>query len=119
MLNINLNNMAKKSPLSKTLSERKEELYLQNPDKLKEFYPLYPTVRREVEGSVVVFSTLVRKRYEGKYYLVPMKYSGETEAKSIHGLHANVHKYFMLGELNKKDVLDNDQVNECVRLRKL
>jgi hypothetical protein len=111
--------MAKKSPLSKTLTERKEELTLQDPSKLKELYPLYPTVRREEIEGKIYFNTLVRKKYEGKYYLVPMKYSGETEAKSIHGIHSNVHRYLMLGVLEHEDVLDNDQVNECVRLRKL
>ena len=61
---------------------------------LKETLPLYPAVKKEGETT---FSTLVRKRYGHNYYLIPMVYKGETEAKAIHGLHSEVHKYLMLG----------------------
>lgn len=102
--------------MAKTLSKRKEELKLQTPEGLKSVYPLYPVVRREEKEGKVFFSTLVRKRYEKKYYLIPMEYSGETEAKSIHGLHANVYKYFMLGVSTTQDIIDTDQTNEVIRL---
>lgn len=103
--------------MTKAISERKEELKLQTPEGLKNTYPLYPTVRREEKEGKIFFSTLVRKRYDGKYYLIPMEYSGETESKSIHGIHATVHKYLMLGVLTNQDVIDSDQVNEVTRLK--
>lgn len=102
--------------MAKSISKRKEELQLQTPEGLKNNYPLYPTVRREEKEGKIFFSTLVRKRYNQKYYLIPMEYSGETEAKSIHGIHATAHKYLMLGVLCKSDIIDNDQINEVDRL---
>lgn len=105
--------------MAKSISKRKEELQLQTPEGLKDLYPLYPTVRREEKDGKVFFSTLVRKRYDKQYHLIPMEYSGETESKSIHGIHATVHRYLMLGVLTNQDVIDNDQTNEVVRLNKL
>jgi hypothetical protein len=101
--------------MTKSVSKKKEEL--QTPEGLKNLYPLYPTVRREEKEGKVFFSTLVRKRYNEKYYLIPMEYSGETESKSIHGIHATAHKYLMLGVLFKSDIVDNDQTNEVDRLK--
>ena len=103
--------------MTKAISKRKEELKLQTPEGLKSTYPLYPTVRREEKEEKIFFSTLVRKRYDGKYYLIPMVYSAETEAKSIHGIHAMVHRYLMLGVLNSQNIIDNDQTNEITRLK--
>jgi len=105
--------------MTKAISKRKEELKLQTPEGLKDTYPLYPTVRREERAGKVFFSTLVRKRYDGQYHLIPMEYSGETEAKTIHGIHAMVHRYLMLGVLTKQDVIDNDQINETTRLKNI
>jgi hypothetical protein len=105
--------------MTKAISQRKEELRLQTPEGLKDTFPLYPTVRREEKEEKIFFSTLIRKRYDGKYYLIPMRYSAETEAKSIHGIHAMAHRYLMLGVLTKQDIIDNDQINEVVRLNKL
>ncbi len=87
------------------------------PKELKDKYPLYPTVRREEVAEGFKFSTLVRKRYSGKYYLIPMVYIGKIEAKAVHTLHANVHKYMMLGELTPHDTLDDDQQLETIRLK--
>jgi hypothetical protein len=90
--------------------------------KLKEItqdLPVYPSVRRIEEDNRISFKTVVRKRYDGKYYLVPMEFSGETEAKAIHGLHSNVYRYLMLGVLTKEDKLDEDQKNECLRLNEI
>ena len=105
--------------MTKAISKRKEELKLQTPEGLKDTYPLYPTVRREEIDGKVFFSTLVRKRYDKQYHLIPMKYSGETEAKTIHGIHAMVHRYLMLGVLTNQDVIDNDQTNEAIRLKNI
>jgi len=105
--------------MAKSISKRKEELQLQTPEGLKELFPLYPIVRREEIDGKVFFSTLVRKRYDKQYHLIPMKYCGETEAKSIHGIHASVHRYLMLGVLTNQDVIDNNQINEATRLNKL
>ena len=96
-----------------------EELKFKSPQDLKASLPLYPTVRRIEEGKSIVFSTLVRKRYDGVYYLIPMKFKGETEAKAIHGLHSNVHQYLMLGVHNFLDVKDDDQTNEIERLKNI
>ena len=96
-----------------------QELKLKSAPDLKASLPLYPVVRRTEEGKDVVFSTLVRKRYDGVYYLYPMKFKGETEAKAIHGLHSNVHQYLMLGVHNFLDVKDDDQTNEVDRLKNL
>lgn len=96
-----------------------EELKFKSPQDLKASLPLYPTVRRTEEGKNVVFSTLVRKRYNGVYYLIPMKFKGETEAKAIHGLHSNVHQYLMIGEHHYLDTKDDIQLNETTRLKAL
>jgi hypothetical protein len=95
------------------------ELKLKSPQDLKDSLPLYPVVRRQEAGKEVAFKTLVRKRYDGVYYLVPMEFKDKTEAKAIHGLHANVHKYLMLGVHNFLDVKDDDQTNEVTRLKNL
>lgn len=95
-----------------------QELKLKNPQDLKASLPMYPIVRRE-EGKEIVFKTLVRKRYDGVYYLIPMEFKDKSEAKAIHGLHANVHKYLMIGEHTFLDVKDDDQTNEVVRLKNL
>lgn len=94
-----------------------EELKLKSAQDLKDSLPLYPTVRREKLKKGIVFTTLVRKRYDGVYYLIPMKFEGESEAKAIHGLHASVYKYLMLGVHNFLDVKDDDQTNEITRLK--
>jgi hypothetical protein len=96
-----------------------QELKLKSAPDLKASLPLYPVVRRTEEGTGIVFSTLVRKRYNGVYYLIPMKFKGETEAKAIHGLHSNVHQYLMLGVHNFLDVKDDVQINEITRLKSL
>lgn len=105
--------------MSKAISKRKEELRLQTPENLKDMYPLYPTVRRQEIGEEVAFSTLVRKRYEGKYYLIPVRFTDTSDAKAIHNLHAYVYRYFMIGVLTKDDIIDNDQTNEVIRLKQL
>lgn len=94
-----------------------QELRLKSAPDLKASLPMYPVVRREKSKNSIVFSTLVRKRYDGVYYLIPMKFEGESEAKAIHGLHANVHRYLMLGVHNFLDVKDDDQTNEVTRLK--
>jgi hypothetical protein len=96
-----------------------QELKLKNPSVLKEVLPLYPTVRK-TEGEVkVCFSTLVRKKYEGVYYLIPMEFEDKVESRAIHGIHSAVHKYLMLGELTFLDVKDDNQSNEVERLKNL
>jgi hypothetical protein len=105
--------------MSKAISQRKEELRLQTPEGLKDMYPLYPIVRRNQEDKEIAFSTLVRKRYEGKYYLIPVRVTDISEAKAIHNLHAYVYRFFMLGALSKEYVIDNDQTNEIIRLKNL
>lgn len=94
-----------------------QELKLQNAQNLKESLPMYPVVRREEIGKEIAFSTLVRKSYEGNYYLVPMRVTEKTEAKAIHALHAFVYRYFMLGVKTLLEVKDNDQTNEVTRLK--
>lgn len=86
---------------------------------LKESLPLYPVVRRQENKGKVSFSTLVRKRYDGTYYLIPMKFEDKVEAKAIHGLHTSVYKYLMIGEHTFLDVKDDDQTNEVIRLKNL
>jgi hypothetical protein len=105
--------------MSKAISKRKEELKLQTPENLKDMYPLYPVVRRQEIGKEITFITLVRKRYEGKYYLIPVRFTDTSDAKAIHNLHAYVYKYLMIGVLTKQDVIDNDQINEVERLKQL
>jgi hypothetical protein len=84
---------------------------------LKEKYPIYPVVRRETtKGKRIVFKTLVRKRFNGVYYLIPMVQEDTNEAKCIHALHASVYKELMLGKSKISDVRDDDQTNECQRL---
>jgi hypothetical protein len=95
------------------------ELKLKNASDLKASLPMYPAVRREEIGKEISFSTLVRKRYDGVYYLIPFKMTEITEAKTIHTLHAYVYKYFMLGVKTMLDVKDDNQENECNRLENL
>ena len=95
-----------------------QELRLQNVTNLKDSLPLYPIVRRQEESKSIVFGTLVRKKYDGIYYLIPMKFKAETEAKAIHGLHANVYKYLILGVPHFLEVEDSNQENEVIRLTK-
>lgn len=84
---------------------------------LKKKYPIYPVVRRETtKGKRIVFKTLVRKRFNGVYYLIPMVQEDTNEAKCIHALHASVYKELMLGKSKISDVRDDDQINECQRL---
>lgn len=84
---------------------------------LKEKYPIYPVVRRESsKGIEIVFKTLIRKRFNGIYYLIPMEARDSNEAKCIHVLHAKVYKELMLGRSRVSDVLDDDQTNEWTRL---
>ena len=105
--------------MTKAISKRKEELRLQTPEGLKDMYPIYPTIRRQEIGKEIAFSTLIRKRYDGKYYLIPVRFTDSSDAKAIHSIHTYVYKYFMLGVLTKQDVIDNDQTNEVNRLKKL
>lgn len=96
-----------------------QELKLKSPQDLKASLPMYPVVRRQEAKKEIVFSTLVRKRYDGVYYLIPFKVTESTEAKAIHALHSYVYKYLMLGEYNFLDVKDDDQTNEITRLKNL
>ena len=105
--------------MTKAISQRKEELILQTPEGLKDTFPLYPTVRRQEVGKEVTFSTLIRKRYDKVYYLIPVRFTDTSDAKAIHNLHSYVYKYLMLGALTKQDIIDNDQTNEITRLKNL
>lgn len=96
-----------------------QELKFKNVKELKASLPLYPTVRRQENKGKVSFSTLVRKRYDGVYYLIPMHFEDKVEAKAIHGLHASVYKYLMVGIFSISDVKDEDQTNEVTRLNNL
>jgi hypothetical protein len=95
------------------------ELKLKNAPDLKASLPMYPTVRRQEEGKQIAFSTLVRKRYDGVYYLIPFRVTETSEAKAIHALHAYVYKYLMIGVKSFLDVKDDDQTNEVTRLKNL
>jgi hypothetical protein len=95
-----------------------EGLRLKSAPDLKDSLPMYPVVRREEAGKEIAFSSLVRKKYDGKYYLIPFRVTEKTEAKAIHALHAYVYKYLMLGEQSMMDVVDDDQTNEVTRLKK-
>ena len=117
MLNIKLKYMSKNIFPIDALEKRKEELRLQTPEGLKEKYPLYPVVRKVYIGKEFTFSTLVRKWYNGKYYLIPMIVTDTNEAKAIHNLHSSAHKYLMIGVWTRNDVIDNDQINDATRLR--
>jgi len=92
-----------------------KELKYAKAQDLKALLPMYPTVRKEGKST---FSTLVRKKYHNKYYLIPMKVTGESEAKAIHDLHSFVYRYMMLGQLDFLDTQDDNQENECFRLNK-
>ena len=105
--------------MTKAISKRKEELRLQTPEGLKDMYPIYPTIRRQELDKEIAFSTLIRKRYDGKYYLIPVRFTDSSDAKAIHSIHTYVYKYLMLGVLTKEDIIDNDQINEVDRLKTL
>lgn len=90
---------------------------------LKAANPLYPSIRRsEDKKGNTIFSTLVRRRFEGKYYLLPfmVKETKEVElAKVVHELHASIYKLLMLNPLDNTWTLDEDQINEVNRLKEL
>jgi len=96
-----------------------QELKLKSAPDLKASLPMYPVVRRQEEGKQIAFSSLVRKRYEGVYYLIPFRVTETSEAKAIHALHAYVYKYLMLGVKTLLEVKDDDQTNEVTRLKNL
>lgn len=96
-----------------------QELKLKSATSLRDSLPLYPTVRREEASKEIAFSTLVRKKYDGVYYLIPFRVTDATEAKAIHALHAYVYKYLMLGVKTLLEVKDEDQTNEVTRLKNL
>lgn len=96
-----------------------QELKLKSAQDLKVSLPMYPVVRRQEEGKQIAFSTLVRKKYDGVYYLIPFRVTETSEAKGIHALHAYVYKYLMLGVKTLLEVKDNDQTNEVTRLKNL
>jgi hypothetical protein len=96
-----------------------QQLKIKTPQELKDKFPIYPTVRKTQDKDVFVFSTLVRKRYNKEYYLVPIDFKDKIEAKAIHGLHASVYKYLMLGEYEPaliSLIKDDNQINEMERL---
>ena len=93
-----------------------KELKYTKAQDLKGLLPMYPIVRKEDKET---FSTLVRKKYSNKYYLIPIRVTANTEARAIHDLHATVYKYLMLGHLDFLDTEDDDQQDECFRLKKL
>lgn len=88
---------------------------------LKQEYPIYPAIKRKVtaEGNVI-FSTLIRKRYKGVYYLILKVDQGplSQEAYLIHRFNVEVYRYFMLGLLQAFDVKDDDQLLEHTRLER-
>lgn len=101
-----------------------KELLFKKASVLKELLPLYPTVRREevtglLNETEIKFSTLVRKRYNDEYYLIPISFSAPTEGKAIHGIHSTVYKYLMLGVLTIHNTKDDVQDNEAERLYNL
>jgi hypothetical protein len=96
-----------------------QELKLKSAPDLKASLPMYPVVRRQEQGKQIAFSTLVRKKYDGVYYLIPFRVTEMTEAKAIHALHAYVYKYLMLGVKTLLEVKDDDQTNEVIRLKNL
>lgn len=96
-----------------------KELKLKNAQDLKNSLPMYPVVRREENNKEITFKTLVRKKYDGVYYLIPIEFKDKIEAKAIHGIHVNVYKYLMLGVYHFLDVRDEDQTNEVVRLKNI
>jgi hypothetical protein len=91
-----------------------------NAKDLKEELPLYPKIRREEKDKVIRFKTLVRKKYEGIYYLIPIEVKEKEgdNAKLVHLLHSVVYKYLMLGKFHFLDTQDNDQTSEIERLLK-
>lgn len=91
-----------------------KELKYTKAKELKALLPLYPTVRKEDKTT---FSTLVRKKYSAKYYLIPIRVSSSTEAKAIHDLHSIVYRYLMLGQLEFLDTEDDDHQDEVTRLK--
>lgn len=86
---------------------------------MRETFPLYPTLKQDSFGDGVMFSTLVRKRHEGRYYLYPMYTMAINEAQAIHALHKSVYLFLMIGVCSVLDKEDNNQEDEWVRVRGL
>lgn len=83
-------------------------------------FPLYPSMKKSVDKEgYIEFSTLIRKRFDGKYYLLKKFLKGKNPDRVIHELHSSVYKVLMLSPLDSSWVLDKDQENEVLRLKKL
>ena len=96
-----------------------QELKYTNAVTLRAKLPLYPTIYKEVNQKEISFSTVVRKFYNGKYYLIPFTVKGQAEARLVHELHSQVYTYFMVGELDMLDSVDSNQQKEKDRIKSL
>jgi len=88
---------------------------------LKAGFPIYPSIKRRVTPrGIVVFSTLIRKRYNKEYYLIPHVTEGplEQEAHTIHVLNVEVYRYLMNGKQEPWNVKDDDQTLENTRIER-
>lgn len=85
-------------------------------DKIKKEIPYYPAITLSSKETPT-FKTLIRKRYEGVYYIKTITATGESLEKAVHNLHKEVYCYLMSNFFPK--VKDNNQINELKRLEEL
>lgn len=82
--------------------------------------PLYPSVKKVTnEEGYTTFLTVIRKRFEGKYYLLTHSLTGKNPDRVIHELHSSTYKILMLNPLDNNWKLDKNQENEVIRLKNL
>ena len=84
---------------------------------LKKDYPIYPQIKPT--PGMGSFITLVRKRFEGKYFLLKTEVKCPEVSLCVHRLHSTVYNILMNGEYNSQWILDNEQIIENIRLKNL
>jgi hypothetical protein len=92
-------------------------------EELKKVIPTYPAIKVEGERKVVI-STVIRKRYDGEYYLMKYEevYEKQSKAllpKAIHSFHRGIYAYLIQSRFTSKWILDDNQEREEIRLSRL
>ena len=78
--------------------------------KITDIYPAYPDIVCEITSDGYTARTLLRKKFDNDYYLIPFKQTEETEVSAIQAINDRAKKYFEFGELTKRCIKE-----DCLR----
>jgi hypothetical protein len=101
------------------INQQLQKIKQASPKELKAQFPLYPTIKKQEIGDGFSFITLVRKFYQGRYYLYVKQSFHISESRAIHELHKEVHTFLMIGVCHFTDKEDDNQISEFKRLEEL